>query len=69
MPLSEHERRVQALAKLGQVSVCLASAGALLVAARDHAGPDASALITAVRDDITEMLKDLDTIRAVMRDG
>ena len=63
-------RRLNGAQKVGSAIVCLASAGTLLVTAREWAdSPEAGALIDALRDDIARLIGDTEALQKIIRQG
>lgn len=62
-----YDQRRRASTYVSQAIVQLASSGASLLAARDDSPPEAQELITALRDDITTMLGDVEALQSVIQ--
>lgn len=62
----QQERRELALRAVNNTLVALNTAGFSLLAGRDYYPADAQELATALRDDITTMVGDIEALRAVI---
>lgn len=53
--------------KVGDAITCLVTAGMMLLEAREGCKADVQELITALRDDVTRLVGDAETVRSVIQ--